>query len=182
MKYTSNTKILYLKIHPAAKKYLINKYEYNKDILFINDMYLNNIIINSINRKNLTIPSRVSKKLHNLFVPLKIAISNHTFYNIGYDMTEYNQSRFSRLVYNKMLDELCTNIFAGKIIGINRIEIINTFYAEYDLTEDDLKVSFIYKYYKRNWGEIENKWQKEHNPHKNAINITKLHSQMSKKF
>lgn len=142
-------KIIHIKIHPAAKKWLESTQKKAKGCVTITDRETRTVFEACLGRKNYRGKSRVSEGYETKYTTMKIRVPDWVFYNVGFEMTPFWQCTFSAYAYNRMMNEICTTVEAAAATGHgDRLNTIEAMLQLYGL-EETLKTETVRKHYQR---------------------------------
>lgn len=154
-------KRVYIKVHPAVKKYLEKTQLTEDGVIYIKEKVIADMLTSFLEKTNYTTNDKVSRLYEKKYEKICMAISNRIFYSIGWEMTPFWQCQFSNFVYRRMLDEICMTVMTNTICRRgNKKWIIEEFLAELDMDEDQVKYSAVWKHYQRNYREKEERIRK----------------------
>ena len=136
-------------VRPAVARWIAStfpeidgRYDMRKDSLY-------GIIQNGLYRKDIKMPNKYYKKILN-YVPIRLIIHEWDFYNFGWQIPTFAQTRISQLLFDIMMDKFCNHIaFAYAYSKQPRDDTIKRIMVEYLFDEDEINHYYIQKYYQR---------------------------------
>lgn len=144
-------KRVYIKVHPAAARYLLLTQRRRGDCIELTDKTVREVFESCLGRKNSKGESHVARGYDTKYVQIAVRVPDRVFYGLGFEMAKYWQGVFSAFVYNRLMDEICITVMANALAGkANRLWTIEEFLIRYGITYE-LKTETVRKHYLRHW-------------------------------
>ena len=143
-------KIIHVKVHPAVKKYLESHNTVTKDGIILKDKLTKEEILCYVSIKGKKIPSKISKKLES-FPQTTILVNDWNFFQFGYEIEPYWQYRLSKRLYMRMMEEIATRIEIYTAKSMTKMQAVEDYYNENNITYEELNPSTVIKHYQRHF-------------------------------
>lgn len=144
-------KRVYIKVHPAAARYLMLTQTRKGDGIKLTDRTVRDVFESCLGRTNFKGESHVARGYDRKYVRISVIVPDRVFYSLGYEMARYWQGVFSAFVYGRLMDEICMTVMANALAGrANRLWTIEEYLISAGIT-DELKTETVRKHYLRHW-------------------------------
>lgn len=149
-----------LKVDPLVKKWLDKNFKSERGIYqFGNSCYyyaVSALLYQSHVKSVGYLPEK-----YNRFIAVKIAISEYDFYHYGWEVSELQELRFSRLLKKLILNECLTQVALLRAnYNVSLTTALNTYIIQYNISEEDIKYETLRKIYNRKYRQKEAEYEK----------------------
>lgn len=140
-----------IRVHPAVYRFIDNNYNSVSGAYDFRKENLYYFVSGCIQQSNIKNKSRISVKFSD-YVLIYIHITEYDFYHFGYQMSEFQQFRFSKFVLALIIEKGCDKIMlAHTIAGVPRDVAIREFLLENLFEENEFNYAQFRKLYQRKW-------------------------------
>ena len=145
-----------IKVDPLVVKWMDARFEKRRGVYHMGNSPWYGLVSMALCQSARAERMRITPEKYNLFVQVKVGITEYDFYHYGWEINATQEIRLSRMIRSLVEDELLRN--AAIIRARWRISLshaIGSMMVFYNLSEDDVRFETMRKKYQRHYAGLE---------------------------